>query len=58
MHSSSLSNNALQEFTLIKMIIARFVGSMGSLIRHSTGQMKHIANERTSSIIIPLIKKM
>ena len=40
------------------MIIARFVGSRGFLIRYPNGQMKYIANARTSLfIIIPLIKK-
>jgi len=34
------------------MIIARFVGTGGFLIRYSNGQMKHNANARNSSIII------
>jgi len=39
-NTSNIRNNALHHFTLIKMTVARFVGTGGFLIRYSNGHRK------------------
>ena len=39
-HTSSICNNALKGCTIIKMIVARFVGTRGFLIRYSNDHTK------------------
>jgi hypothetical protein len=38
---SSIRSNALRDFTLIKLIVTGFVGSVGFLIRYSNGDAIH-----------------
>lgn len=44
LHTSSVCNNALHDFILMKLIFARFAGIGGSLITYSNDQNKQIAN--------------
>jgi hypothetical protein len=44
-HTSSMRNNVLHVLTLIKLTVARFVGTGGFVIRYSNGKRnKHTVN--------------
>ena len=41
-YTSSIHHNGLRDFTLITLTVARFLGTMGFLIRYSNGRSKDI----------------
>jgi hypothetical protein len=59
MHISSLRNNSLQELNLIKMIIARFVGTGGFLMRYeiNTSPIKSPAINFNKTLFLELKNK-